>query len=129
MFTTKAVFSGFSTNDAAKSKEFYTKTLGFELKDEQMGLSFRLPGGGELFVYEKEDHQPATFTVLNLVVENIDDAVDELADLGVSFEHYDTMPAPLDEKGILRGLSAGQGPDIAWFTDPAGNIISVLQPS
>jgi hypothetical protein len=98
-----------------------------ELSDETMGLNFKLPGGGGLFVYEKPDHQPAAYTCLNFVVENIDEAVDRLVAAGVKFERYDNMPAQQDEKGIARGLAAKQGPDIAWFKDPAGNILSVLQ--
>lgn len=127
MFKAAAAFSGFSVSDQAKAKDFYTKTLGLELTDESMGLNFKLPDGGSLFVYPKDDHQPATFTVLNFVVADIDEAVDSLAAAGVQFEHYDNMPAKPDEKGIMRGLTAGQGPDIAWFKDPAGNILSVLQ--
>jgi catechol 2,3-dioxygenase-like lactoylglutathione lyase family enzyme len=127
MFKANAVFSGFSVDDLAKAKEFYTKVLGLEPADETMGLELKLPGGGSLFVYPKDDHQPATFTVLNFVVTNIDEAVDQLTTKGVEFEHYDNMPAKPDKKGILRGLAANQGPDIAWFKDPAGNILSVLQ--
>jgi catechol 2,3-dioxygenase-like lactoylglutathione lyase family enzyme len=127
MFKAMAAFSGFSVDNQEKAKEFYTKTLGLELEDDKMGLQFKLPGGGSLFIYEKPDHKPATYTALNFVVSNIDEAVDGLAELGVEFEHYDNMPAPQDDKGIARGLSAGQGPDIAWFKDPAGNILSVLQ--
>ncbi|MDB5163924.1 MAG: Glyoxalase-like domain protein [Candidatus Saccharibacteria bacterium] len=122
-----AAFSGFSVNDLAKAKEFYTQTLGLEIANEEMGLQLKLPGGGEIFVYEKSDHQPATFTILNFVVDDIDATVDDLAKNGVSFEHYDNMPASPDQKGIMRGKAANQGPDIAWFKDPAGNILSVLQ--
>lgn len=121
-------FSGLSVNNIDQAREFYTKTLGLTAGDETMGLQFHLPGGGQLFIYDKgESHRPATFTVLNFVVENIDTAVDELVSRGVQFERYDGMPAPQDEKGILRGLNANQGPDIAWFKDPAGNILAVLQ--
>jgi catechol 2,3-dioxygenase-like lactoylglutathione lyase family enzyme len=127
MLKAQAAFSGFSVNDLDKAKQFYTQVLGLAVDNETMGLQLKLPGGGGLFIYPKEDHQPATFTVLNFVVEDIDEAVDELVRLGVSFEHYDNMPAKPDEKGIMRGLSADQGPDIAWFKDPAGNILSVLQ--
>jgi len=127
MLKAQAAFSGISVNEQAKAKEFYTKVLGLELSDESMGLDFKLPGGGHLFIYPKPDHQPATFTVLNFVVANIDEAVDELTKSGVEFEHYANMPAKPDEKGIMRGLAANQGPDIAWFKDPAGNILSVLQ--
>ncbi len=81
----------------------------------------------DVFVYEKADHQPATFTVLNFYVDDINQAIDELVDKGVVFERYDSLPAPQDERGVLRGRAAGEGPDIAWFKDPAGNIFSVLQ--
>lgn len=127
MLKAQAAFTGISVNDLGKAREFYTKTLGLELADDKMGLNFELPGGGGLFVYDKPDHQPATYTALNLVVEDIEAAVDELAKSGVTFERYDNLPAKQDEKGILRGRAAGQGPDIAWFKDPAGNILSVLQ--
>jgi len=124
----KAAFSGFSVDDQAKAKEFYTKTLGLKLVDETMGLGFDLPGGGKLFVYSKDDHQPATYTVLNFIVDNIDEAVDELKSKGVVFESYDMGGgAKTDDKGVMRGIAAKQGPDIAWFKDPAGNILSVLQ--
>jgi catechol 2,3-dioxygenase-like lactoylglutathione lyase family enzyme len=121
----KAAFSGFSVNDLAKSKEFYTETLGLKVDNEGVGMRIHLPGGGTVFFYPKDDHQPATFTILNFVVENIDEAVDELKSRGVTFDRYEG--APQDEKGILRGLSQQMGPDIAWFKDPAGNILSVLQ--
>jgi catechol 2,3-dioxygenase-like lactoylglutathione lyase family enzyme len=124
----KASFSGMSVDDLEKAKEFYMGTLGLELTNEKMGLEFKLPGGGELFIYDKEDHQPATFTVLNLVVDDIDQAIDELSGKGIKFEQYDLgNGAKTDEKGVLRGLSVQMGPDIAWFKDPAGNILSVLQ--
>lgn len=123
----QAAFSGLSVDDLNKAKEFYTQILGLTLSDETMGLQFQLPGGGTLFIYPKADHQPATYTVLNFVVENIDEAVDELTRSGVKFERYDNMPGMQDQKGIARGRSANQGPDIAWFKDPAGNILAVLQ--
>ena len=125
MLKVKAAFSGFSVDDLAKSNEFYTKTLGLKVDDEGMGLRLHLPDGGTVFIYPKHDHQPATFTILNFVVENIDEAVDELKSRGVSFERYEGSPQ--DEKGILRGRSQNMGPDIAWFKDSAGNILSVLQ--
>ncbi len=125
MLKIKAAFSGFSVDDLAKSNEFYTKTLGLKVDDEGMGLRLHLPDGGTVFIYPKHDHQPATFTILNFVVENIDEAVDELKSRGVTFEHYEGSPH--DEKGILRGRSQQMGPDIAWFKDPAGNILSVLE--
>jgi predicted enzyme related to lactoylglutathione lyase len=84
-----------------------------------------LPGGGTAFAYPKDDHQPATFTLLDFVVDDIDEAVDELKSRGVSLERYEGMPQ--DQKGIMRGIAHQMGPDIAWFKDPAGNILAVLQ--
>lgn len=127
MFTSQAVFSGFSVDDQAKAKEFYTHVLGLHLADETMALDFDLPGGGHLFIYQKDNHQPATYTVLNFVVANVNEAVEELSKLGVTFERYPDMHQ--DEKGIARGIAANMGPDIAWFKDPAGNILAVLQPA
>ena len=125
-------FSGFSVDTLETVKPFYTDVLGLKIEEQPgMGIKLHLPGGDtSVFVYEKgEDHTPAAFTVLNLAVANIDDAVDELTKAGVQFEMYGDMGngATQDEKGILRGLAANQGPDIAWFRDPAGNIFSVLQ--
>jgi catechol 2,3-dioxygenase-like lactoylglutathione lyase family enzyme len=127
MIKAQAAFSGFSVNDLQKAKVFYTETLGLELKNETMGLDLLLPGGGSAFVYQKDDHKPATYTMLNFVVENIDEAVDELKGQGVKFEHYDDTNVKTDDKGIARGKAVNKGPDIAWFKDPAENIISVLQ--
>jgi catechol 2,3-dioxygenase-like lactoylglutathione lyase family enzyme len=127
MFSSIAAFSGISVDDLDKAKQFYTEVLGLKLSDDTMGLNFELPGGGGLFIYPKENHQAASFTVLNFVVTDIDEAVDALTSSGVTFEIYDNMPGQQDDRGILRGLAANQGPDIAWFKDPAGNILSVLQ--
>src|SRR5258708_15702390 len=123
MFQPKAAFSGFSVDDQAKAKEFYTKALGLKLEDETMGLQLALPGGGSVFVYAKEDHQPATYTMLNFVVDDIDAAVDELVKSGVELEHYEN--AHQDDKGIARGKAANMGPDIAWFKDAARHILDV----
>ena len=131
MFKPKAAFSGFSVDDLAKAKGFYTDTLGLQVEDEGgegMGIRLHLPAGGTVFVYDKADHQPASFTILNFVVEDIDNAVDELTTRGVQFEHYENG-AKTDEKGIARGRAQNMGPDIAWFKDPAGNFLSVLQDS
>ena len=125
MIKAQASFSGISTDDQKKAKEFYTKILGLEVIDEDMGLQFKLPGGGRLFIYEKDNHEPATFTVLNFIVDDIDEAVGGLVKQGVKFEKYEGFHQ--DEKGIARGIEAKMGPDIAWFKDPAGNILSVLQ--
>ena len=125
MFQPKTAFSGFSVNDLAKAKEFYTQTLGLKVVEVGVGLRLHLPGGGTAFAYPKEDHQPATFTLLDFVVDDIDEAVDELKSRGVSFEHYAGLWQ--DEKGIMRGIAQNMGPDIAWFQDPAGNMLAVLQ--
>jgi catechol 2,3-dioxygenase-like lactoylglutathione lyase family enzyme len=116
-------FSGFSVNDLAAAKEFYGGTLGLEVEDGPQGLRLQVAGPNGVFVYPKQDHVPATYTILNFRVDDIDRAVDELVAKGVKFEHYTGMT---DSKGIARGRRAGQGPDIAWFKDPAGNFLSVL---
>ena len=125
MFEPRQAFSGFSVDDLAKAKEFYSVTLGLTVEPDGIGARLRLPGGGTVFFYPKPDHQPATFTVLNFEVDDIDAAVGDLAGRGVQFEHYDGIPG-IDEKGILRNRALNQGPDIAWFTDPAGNVLSVV---
>lgn len=124
MFKDTKAFSGFSVNDLAKAKEFYGETLGLEVEESPMGLTPKLAGGNNVFIYPKSDHDPAVYTILNFPVDTIDDAVDELVAKGVKLEHYEGLT---DEKGIARGLAQKRGPDIAWFTDPAGNILSVLQ--
>ena len=126
MFKAKAAFSGFSVDDLAKAKKFYSETLGLRVDDDGVGLRLHLPGGGAVFAYPKAEHQPATFTILNFKVDNIDEAVDDLSNRGVQFERYEDGPKT-DEKGILRGRKQNMGPDIAWFKDPAGNILSVLE--
>ena len=118
-------FSGFSVDDINAAKEFYGTTLGIEVAEDAMGLTLKIAGGNPIFVYAKPDHQPASFTILNFPVDDIDAVVDELSAKGVTFEHYEAMHQ--DEKGIARGKAANMGPDIAWFKDPAGNILSVLQ--
>jgi catechol 2,3-dioxygenase-like lactoylglutathione lyase family enzyme len=126
MLKAKAAFSGFSVDDLAKAKKFYTEILGLTIADELMGLRLQLPGGGSVFAYEKNDHQAATFTILNFVVDNINDAVNELTSRGVRFEQFKDGPGT-DAKGIMRGKSQNMGPDIAWFKDPAGNFLSVIE--
>jgi catechol 2,3-dioxygenase-like lactoylglutathione lyase family enzyme len=126
MFQAKAAFSGFSVDDLAKAKKFYAETLGLRLYDEGIGMSLHLPGGRSVFAYPKQAHQPATFTILNFMVDNIDEAVDELTNRGVEFVHYADGPKT-DEKGIFRGSKQNMGPDIAWFKDSAGNILSVIE--
>jgi catechol 2,3-dioxygenase-like lactoylglutathione lyase family enzyme len=121
-------FSGFAVDDLDKAREFYADTLGVkvEVLDADNGLmALHHPDDRDTLVYRKEDHVPATYTVLNFPVEDIDVAVDGLASRGVQFERYDGFPQ--DEKGVMRGRAINRGPDIAWFKDPAGNILSVLQ--
>lgn len=119
-------FSGFAVPDIDAARSFYRDTLGLAVTDEDMGqLSLDLPGGGWVLIYPKPDHTPATYTVLNLEVSDIEAAVDELAARGVVFARYPGFAH--DERGIVRGIATNEGPDIAWFTDPAGNIVSVLQ--
>jgi catechol 2,3-dioxygenase-like lactoylglutathione lyase family enzyme len=126
--TYKNVFSGFSVTDLKKAQAFYTDILGLQVTDNKgMGLELHLPQGGSVFIYEKHTHVPATFTILNFEVEHIDAAVDELKQKGIAFLHYDNLPALQDEKEILRGKETGYGPNIAWVTDPAGNILSLLE--
>ena len=126
MFKDTPAFSGFSVDDIDAARDFYRGTLGLEVTDEAMGLlGIHLGGGGgTVLVYPKGDaHVPATFTILNFPVDDIEAAVDALAAKGVSFERYPQLGGG-DDRGIHRG--DGNGPDIAWFTDPAGNILSVL---
>lgn len=122
---TKA-FSGFSVDDINAAKQFYGQTLGLDVTQDEMGLALHIGGGNPVFVYAKDNHVPASFTILNFPVDDIDAAVDQLAARGVQFERYDNMPFTQDEKGIARGKAAGMGPDIAWFNDPAGNTLAVL---
>ena len=126
MFSTTPNFSSFSVTNREEAQTFYQDVLGLTVEGRPEGLNVQLFGGGRVFLYQKDDHMPASFTVLNFVVEDIDTTVAELAAKGVSFEHYDTDMLKTDEKGIARGRAAGHGPDIAWFKDPAGNVLSVI---
>jgi catechol 2,3-dioxygenase-like lactoylglutathione lyase family enzyme len=126
MFEPKAAFSGFAVKSLDEARKFYSETLGLKVDHDDMGLHLHLPGGNaRVFVYDKPDHEPAGFTILNFVVEDIDAAVKELTKRGVTFERYDGLPE--DEMGIVRGIAAKRGPDIAWFKDPSGNVLGVLQ--
>jgi catechol 2,3-dioxygenase-like lactoylglutathione lyase family enzyme len=122
MFRDSQAFAGFSSNDIAKTKEFYGKTLGVKVTEENGMLNLALNGGGKILIYPKPNHEPASFTVLNFPVPDSDGAVDSLTKAGVKFERYDG--AGQDERGISR---QPDGPAIAWFKDPAGNIVSVIQ--
>ena len=126
MFANTKAYSGFAVDDLQRAEQFYRETLGLETSvlDEENGLmALHLAGDRPTLVYQKPDHAPASYTILNFPVDDIDKAVDELGARGVRFERYDGFEQ--DEKGIARG----QGPDIAWFRDPAGNVLSVLQES
>ena len=118
-------FSGFAANDIPAARKFYGETLGLKVSEDHGLLTLHLAGGNNVIIYPKPNHVPATFTVLNFPVENVDKAVDELTRRGVRFEIYDMPDIKTDAKGIMRG----KGPAIAWFKDPAGNILSVLETS
>lgn len=124
MFKDTPAFSGFSVNDFAAAKAFYGDTLGLDVSEDPMGLHLHIAGGTHIFIYTKPDHTPATFTILNFTVDDIDKTVAQLKEKGVTFESYPDMT---DEHNIARGKAKNMGPDIAWFKDPAGNILSVLQ--
>jgi catechol 2,3-dioxygenase-like lactoylglutathione lyase family enzyme len=121
MFKDTKAFSGFSVNDLDQAREFYGDTLGIDLTDENGMIGLHIADGGDIMIYPKDDHAPATYTILNFPVEDVDLAVDELTERGVSFERYEDFEQ--DEKGIMRDDYGA----IAWFKDPAGNILSVLQ--
>lgn len=121
MFKNTHAYSGFAVNDIEAARKFYGDTLGIEVTEENGLLTLQIAGGNPVLIYPKEDHEPAGFTILNFPVDDIDAAVDELSSRGITFERYEGMPQ--DDKGVMRG----NGPDIAWFTDPAGNVLSVLK--
>lgn len=120
MLKSSEAYSGFSVNDVDAAERFYGETLGLDVTNENGMLRLHIAGSRDILVYPKDDHAPAAFTILNFPVDDIDAAVDALSERGVEFERYEGFPQ--DEKGVMRG----HGPDIAWFTDPAGNILSVL---
>lgn len=122
MLTQSNAFSGFSVDDIQKAKEFYGRTLGLEVSESHGLLTLHLAGGATVLIYPKPNHSPATFTILNFPVDDVDKAVDELTKRGVRFEIYSEPDLKTDERGVFRG----GGPTIAWFRDPAGNILSVL---
>ncbi|MDM7921323.1 MAG: hypothetical protein QUS14_03405 [Pyrinomonadaceae bacterium] len=124
MFKNTETFSSFSVDDIAKAKAFYGDRLGLDLIETPQGLALRPAGGGEVFIYPKKDHQPATFTVLNFKVKDIDQSVSDLAGIGITLESFGG-DMQTDEKGIFRGK--GSDPQVAWFRDPAGNYLSVIE--
>jgi len=122
MFTPNGAFSGFSINDLDAAKKFYGETLGLAVRENAMGfLNLELASGATVLAYVKPDHEPASFTIMNFEVDDVESAVDDLNARGVVTKIYDGIPD--DDKGIMRG----NGPDIAWFKDPAGNVLSVLK--
>ncbi len=125
MFKNTKAFSSFSVNDIQKAKEFYSQIVGLEVSDEMKGLlNLHIKDGNNIMIYSKPNHLPASFTVLNFPVNDVEKAVDELTGKGVKFEIYNEPNLKTDEKGIAQG---GGGPRIAWFKNPAGNILSVLE--
>lgn len=127
MFKNAKAFSGFSVRDVAQAKRFYAETLGVEVQETPEGLELRLAEGLRVFLYPKNNHEPATYTVLNFIVDDIDTAVDALAQKNVHMEQYDMGELKTDSKGIARNDS-GIGPRaMAWFKDPSGNILGVMQ--
>ena len=126
MFKDAKAFSSFSVDDIKKAKEFYTSKLGLKVEESPEGLEISIAGSNPIFVYPKPNHVPATFTILNFPVDDIDKAVSGLEKKRIKMEHYNMPEMKQDEKGIVR--SSGGGPRaIAWFTDPAKNILSVMQ--
>lgn len=126
MFKNSDAWSSFSVNDVETAKAFYGGTLGLGVTDGGDGaINLKLGSGATVYVYPKPNHEPATFTVLNFVVADVEQAVDVLTAAGVRMEHYDFPEFKTDAKGIMR---MGEGSGIAWFKDPAGNILSVINP-
>jgi catechol 2,3-dioxygenase-like lactoylglutathione lyase family enzyme len=121
MFANTKAFSGFAVDDVERARAFYGDTLGLKTSEQHGLMTLHIAGDRDVLVYPKPDHEPATYTILNFPVDDIDRAVDDLAARGVRFERYDGMDQ--DERGVMRS----GGPYIAWFRDPAGNILSVLQ--
>jgi catechol 2,3-dioxygenase-like lactoylglutathione lyase family enzyme len=124
MLRDSKAFSGFSVDSIPAAKDFYGETLGLKVSEQNGDLALHTGGGNDVFVYPKDNHEPATYTVLNFPVDDVDKAVEELTSRGVRFEIYDFPDLKTDDKGIARDP---RGPTIAWFKDPAGNILSVLK--
>ena len=124
ILTEARAFQSFSVDDIGKARTFYHDTLGLDVAERPEGLEITVGDGNKVFVYGKPNHQPATFTILNFPVDNVESAVEKLKSTGVRFEQYDQPGLKTDERGIARDTG---GPAMAWFKDPAGNILSVLQ--
>lgn len=129
MLNATNAFSGFSVDDLGKAKAFYGNTLGLKVTENAMGLlELHVGGVNPIIIYPKgAGHSPATFTILNFRVKDVDKTIDQMTAAGVSFEHYDMPNLKTDAKGVARGAASGRGPNIAWFKDPAGNILSVIE--
>jgi catechol 2,3-dioxygenase-like lactoylglutathione lyase family enzyme len=125
MFRNTPAFSSFSVNDLQAAKKFYSETLGLDVREQPEGLALNIAGGAKVFLYQKDDHTPATFTVLNFPVDDVAAAVTELKSRGIRFESYTSGDASTGDDSIFRGE---RGPAVAWFKDPAGNFLSVLTP-
>jgi len=122
IFKNTKAFSSFSVDNLEEAKKFYGQTLGVEVSESEEGLNLQIKGGNNVFIYPKPDHVPATFTVLNFVVDDVDRTVNELTKLGIRFQIYNKGELKTDDKGIFQGK-----PKIAWFKDPAGNFLSILE--
>jgi catechol 2,3-dioxygenase-like lactoylglutathione lyase family enzyme len=132
MLRNSKAFSGFSVDDLDAAKRFYGETLGVQVSENDAGLTLDLAGGRPTLIYPKDDHEPASFTILNFPVDDIEGTVAGLAERGVQFERYEGTPLETDEQGIFletdeQGIFRGGGPPIAWFKDPAGNVLSVIK--
>lgn len=121
-FKNTKAFSSFSVKDLDEAKRFYGQTLGLEVSESDEGLILQTKGGIDVFIYPKPDHTPATFTVLNFIVDDVDRAVDELTKMGIHFQIYNKGELKTDDRGVFQGK-----PKIAWFKDPAGNFLSILE--
>lgn len=121
-FKNTKAFSSFSVKDLDEAKRFYGQTLGLEVSESDEGLILQTKGGIDVFIYPKPDHTPATFTVLNFIVDDVDSAVNELTKMGINFQIYDKGELKTDDRGVFQGK-----PKIAWFKDPAGNFLSILE--
>jgi catechol 2,3-dioxygenase-like lactoylglutathione lyase family enzyme len=124
MLNIKSTFSGFSVSNIDEARKFYQDILGLDVEDQMNGLVIRNPSGSQTFIYHKDDHTPATYTMFNVVVNDITEAHKDLISKGIVFEKYPNSHQ--DENGIMWGKKVNMGPNIAWFQDPSGNIISII---
>jgi catechol 2,3-dioxygenase-like lactoylglutathione lyase family enzyme len=127
MFGDNKAFSSFSVDDLDKAEQFYADVLGVGVEKNDIGLTLKFAGGNKIFIYPKPDHRPATYTALYFPVEDIDAAADKLVAAGIVLEQYDMDELKQDERGVFHSQDVSQGPSIAWFKDPAGNILSIIE--